>query len=480
MQSLRIFFDLCVSILVLHYLRNILYIDVPHASQLYVILSVQTFICSQHLPQSDIASMSCVTKFVLLLLVSACVQGTHCRLNGEQLQQLVQKIYSLPERRHEVSRRNIADLSNIRGTGIFQEPSSRDLDVGFAVGVKDDSNDSDLLINGHPWKAPYSPISVSSINQLNPGSNSLEEPSAKELNIGVFVDPKNGVSYYNPGYVPRTSLNVKPVVYDILQEKYDPLVHSLGQPNSGIVPNVHPVLFNPYQKSLLINPSSFGLYSTFSPITDYLGSSTDRAYRLNRLPYPYQTNPELTPLTGVSSQFARLDAERISNLDQLQHVNYPYRGPYQQPFNVAGKISYSPIRFNDISDTFPEKLYQQLTAANKLDYSTIPESYPPFSAVRPYEKFYGRVPNPVADIRYFPPSENLQNVFRVEEKLPKGTYRYVAEPVAIRHEREPEVILDQQGTPVISAQPYGNRQVGTFTLRNDRGYQVQVSHYGKL
>jgi hypothetical protein len=296
------------------------------------------------------------------------------------------------------------------------------------------------------------------------------------------VDPKNGVSYYNPGYVPRTSLNVKPVAYDRPQERYDPLVHSVGQPNPGIIPNVHPVLVNAYQKSPLINPSNFGLYSTSSPITNYLGSSTDRVYKFNRLPYPYQTNPKLIPLTSINSRFTPLEgysentADRILNLDQLQPLIYQYHGPYQQPFDVTGKISYSPIRFNDISDTVPETLYQQQITPNSLDYSTYPESHPLFSSVRPYEKFYGRVP----DVRYFPPSRNLQNMFRVEEKLPKGTYAYVAEPVAIRHEREqPEVILDQQGTPVISAEPYGTRQVGTFRLRNDHGYQVQVSHYGK-
>jgi hypothetical protein len=278
-------------------------------------------------------------------------------------------------------------------------------------------------------------------------------------------------------------LNVKPDVYERLQDRYDPLVHSVGQPNPAITPNVYPVQLNPYQKSPLTNPSSFGLYSTSSPITNYFGSSTDRVYKLNRLPYPYRTNPKQIPLISVNSQFTPLEgysentAERISNLDQLQHIIYPYRGPYQQPFDVAGKISYSPIRFNDISNTFPETLYQQPL----IDYSTYPESYPRFSSVRPYEKFYGRVPNHVADIRYSPLSRNLQNVFRVEEQVPKGTYTYVAEPVGIRHEREqPEVILDQQGTPVITAQPYGDHQVGTFRLRNDHGYQIQVSHHGKL
>jgi hypothetical protein len=428
--------------------------------------------------------MSCVTKFILLLIATAGVQDTDCRLDGKQLRQLLQKIYSLSEQRHEISRRNIADF---RGTGIFQEPSSRDLDVGFAVGVKDDGNDSDLLINDHSSKTSYSPISVSNINQPNPGSNAVEEPSSKELNIGVFVDPKNGVSYYTPGYVPRSSLNAQPDVYDRLQERYDPVVHSVGHPNPGITQSVHPVLFNPNQQSPLISPFSFGPYSTFSPITNYLGTSTDRAYKLNKLPYPYQTNPKLMPGIDVNSQFTPVEgypeniAERISKFDQLQHVLYPYRGLYQQPFDVAGKISYNPLRFIDISNIFPETLYQQQIAADGLGYSTYPGSYQPFGSLGRYSKSYGQIPNYVANTKYPSPSRNLQNVFRVEEQVPKETYRYFTEPVVIRREREqPEVIVDQQGTPVISAQPYGDRQVGTFRLRNDHGYQVLVSHYGKL
>lgn len=419
--------------------------------------------------------------FILLLIAAACVQDADFRLDGDQLRQLLQKIYSLSERRQAVSRRNIADLSNIRGTGVFQEPSSRDLDVGFAVGVKDDGNDSDLVFNNHPLKASYSPISISNINQPNPGSNAVEEASSKELNIGVYVDPKNGVSYYNPGYVPRTSLNVKPDVYDRLQERYDPVVHSVGEPNPGIAPSVHPTLFNPYQKSPLLNPSSFGLYSTSSPIIDYFGSSTDRNYKFNRLPYPYQTNPKPIPDIGINSQFLPVEkysentAERISNLDQLQPLIYPYHGPYQQSFDVTGKMSYNPTRFGDISNIFRETFDQQAIASNSLDYNTYPKSYPLFSSVRPYENFYSRVPYHVTDIKYSSPSRNLQNVFRVEEQVPKGTYTYVAEPVVIRHEREqPQVILDQRGTPVISAEPYGDRQVGTFRLRNDHGYQVQM------
>jgi hypothetical protein len=182
-----------------------------------------------------------------------------------------------------------------------------------------------------------------------------------------------------------------------------------------------------------------------------------------------------------AEKYSENTVERVSNLDQLQPIFYPYHGPYEQSFDVTDKTSYNPIGFSDISNIFPETFYQQPIADNSLHYSTYPESYPLFSSARPYEKFYGRVPYHVADIRYSSPSRNLQNVFRVEEQVPKGTYTYVAEPVVTRHERkQPEVILDQRGTPVISAEPYGNRQVGTFRLRNDHGYQVQVSHYGKF
>jgi hypothetical protein len=383
-----------------------------------------------------------------------------------------------------VSRRNIADLSSIPGTGIFQEPSSRDLDVGFAVGVKDEGNDSDLLINDHPLKTSYMPIS--NINQPNLGSSAIQEPSSKEVNIGVFVDPKKGVSYYYPGYVPRTSLNAKPDAYDGLQERY---IYNVGQPNPLIVPSIQPALLNPYQQSALTNPSTLGDYSTWSPITNYLGSSTDRVYKLNRLPYPYEMEPKLKPGIVVNSQFTPLEgysrntAEGTSNLDRLQHVFYPPTNLpiYQQPFDVAGKISYNPISFNDVSNTLPETLYQQSFAANGLDYATYPRSYQPFIYEIPYQKIHDRAPYHMADIKYPSPSRNLQNVFRVYEQVPKDSYPYATEPIVIRHEREqPEVILDRQGTPVISAQPYGTRQVGAFRLKNDHGYRVLVSHYGIL
>jgi hypothetical protein len=431
--------------------------------------------------------MSSVTKFMLLLISAACFRDADCRLDGQQLRQLLQKIYPLSEQqRHGVSRRNIADLSNIRGTGIFQEPSSRDLDVGFAVGVKDEGNDSDLLINDHPLKS-YLPISVSNINQPNPGSNAIEEPSSKELNIGVFVDPKKGVSYYDPGYVPESSLNVKPYPYDRLQERYDPFIYNVGQSNPWIVPSVQPALLNPYQQSPLTNPSSLGVYPTPSPITNYLGSSADRFNKLNKLPYSYETSAKLKPAIVVNSQFTPLEgysrntAETVSNLDQLRHVVYPYHGLYQQPFDVGGKISNNPISFNDISKIFPETLYQQSIAAKGLDYATYPETYPPLIYARPYQKTYDLAPYKVANIKHSSPSRNLENVFRVDEQVPKDSYPYAAEPIAIRHElEEPEVILDHRGTPVISAQPYGTRQVGTFRLRNDHGYRVLVSHYGIL
>jgi hypothetical protein len=432
--------------------------------------------------------MSVVAKFILVLITAASLQDAGCRVDGGHLLQLLQKIYSLSQQQgRAVSRRNIADLSTIPGTRIFQEPSSRDLDVDFAVGIKDDGNDSDLQINNRPLKTSYFPTSVSSTSQPYLGSNAVDEPSSKELNIGVFVDPKNGVSYYSPGYAPSTGFSVKPGVDDRLQEGYDPLVHSVGQSDPGITSSVYPAVLQSYQQSRLTNPSNSGPYSAYNPITNYLRNSIDRVYNLNRLPYPYETHPKLIPGTGINSQFVPLEgysentAEMKSNLDQRQNAIYPYHGVYQQPFRVADKVSYNPTPFNDISNQWPETLYQQPMTANALDFMTYPQIYRPVSSARPYQKIYGRVPYHLADVRYSSPSSNMQNVFRVEEQVPEESYRYPTEPVVVRHERgQPRVILDQQGKPVISAQPYGTRQVGTFRLRNDHGYQVLVSHYGIL
>jgi hypothetical protein len=410
--------------------------------------------------------MRCVTKFILLLIAAACIKDIECRLDGKQLGQLLQKIYSLSGQRHAVSRRNIANLSAVPRSGIFQEPSSRDLDVGFAVGVRDDGDDNDLLISNHPSKTSYSP--TSNIGQLDPGSYVVEEPSStsEELNIGVFVDPKNGVSYYTPRNNPNT-----------LPERYvgSPLVHSKGQPYSS----QHPILFSPYQQPPMTTHIGFGSYPTTNSIPNYL----ERLSNLNGLPYPYQISSTRTLGTGGYSGFTPVQsylentADWFSNLDQLQQTTYPYQGLYQQPFDVVGEPPYSPKGFNYISNQFPEPLYQPFKA-NGFVSSINPEKYPLSNFVWRYPRSYDRIPYRGTDVKFSSPLRNLQNVFRLEDHGPKGSYRQYAEPVVIRQEpQQSEVILDQQGTPVMSAQPYGDRQVGTFTLRNDHGYQVLVSQY---
>ncbi|XP_067004672.2 uncharacterized protein [Anabrus simplex] len=40
--------------------------------------------------------------------------------------------------------------------------------------------------------------------------------------------------------------------------------------------------------------------------------------------------------------------------------------------------------------------------------------------------------------------------------------------------RQPRLVYNQQGVPVMISRPYGDRRVGAFKLRNDRGYQVMM------
>lgn len=426
-----------------------------------VISSVQTFIFSHHLPQTDAPRMRCVIKFILLLIAAACVKDTDSRLDGNQLKRLLQKIFSLAGQNYVLSRRNIADPSAVPGTRIFQEPSSRDLDVGFAVGVKDDGDDSDLLTKDHPSRT-YSP--TSNTGQLEPGPYEIENPSSisKELNIGVFVDPKNGVSYYTP----RKSLNALP-------ERYagPPLVNSKGEP-----PSQHPNLFSPYQQHFTTNTGS-GFYPTTIAVPNYFERLSD----LNGLPYPYQISSLRTLGIGDYSGFTPLQsyienpADRFSNLDHLQQTTYPYQGPYQQPLDVVGDFPNIPKDFKDISNQFRESLYQPFKPYGFVS-GINPEKYPLSDFVWRYPR-NGRIPYRGTDMKYSQPLRNQQNVFRLENG-PKGSYRQLTQPVVMRKEpQQAEVILDQQGTPVMSAQPYGDRQVGTFTLRNDHGYQVLVSQY---
>jgi hypothetical protein len=400
---------------------------------------------------------------VLLLLAAAFVQDTECKIDGQQLEHLLQKIYFLSGQRHAVSRRNIADLSAVPSSGIFQEPSSRDLDVDFAVGARDDNDDNDLLTNNHPSKPYYSP--TSNFGQLDTSSYVVEQPttSSKELNIGVFVDPKNGVSYYTP----RNNLHTLP-------DRYvgSPLVHSKEQPFSVITSSQHPSLFSLHQQPPMITPIGLGSYPTTNSIPNYV----ERLSKLNELPYPYEIRFTKTLGTGGYSGFTPVQsylentADLFSNLDQIQQTTNPYQELYQQPFDVVSEISDSPKFFNYISNRFPEPPYQP-SKANGFVSSKNSGKYLLKSLVRSYPKSYERIPYRGKDLKYI-------NVFRSEDHDPNGPYRQTAQPVEMRQEpQQSEVILDQQGTPVMSAQPYGDRQVGTFTLRNDHGYQVSVSQH---
>jgi hypothetical protein len=171
---------------------------------------------------------------------------------------------------------------------------------------------------------------------------------------------------------------------------------------------------------------------------------------LNALPYPYQNNPQhrlgtsgyfvVTPLQTYSAP----DEERSPNINYLQQTIYPYqrlhREPLEEPHNLES--------VSDLSVQLPDIFRQNPTTVNSLDPNNDPENYGLFPAAKRYQQF------------------------------PKGHYRQFSQPVVLRQEpQESQLILDQQGAPVMSAQPYGERQVGTFRLRHDNGYQVSVSRH---
>ena len=417
-----------------------------HKQHLCIIFSVQTFILSHRLLQADAPRMCCVTRFVLLVIAIECLQDTTCRLDRKQLAELLQNIY-FSEQRHAPSRRNAADIANVPGTGIFQEASSRNLDVDFAVGVKDDNSDSESAINSYSSNSARLPNSI--IAQAIPGFHALEKAPSDELNIGLFVDPKGGISYYSPGYAPGnsfvTTTNTFPKKYDSAS-----LVHGYVQPNPVLTPITYPVQLNNYQHSPLRNVFSPGRYATVSPIANYLENPTNTISEHNELPYPYQNNPqhrlgtdgyfEVMPLQTYSAS----NEERSPNIDNLQQTIYPYQRLYQEPLQVP----YNLKGFSDLSGQFPDIFHQNPTAVNSLYSSTYPENYGPLISVKRHQ--------PVR----------------------KGSYRQFSQPSVLNQEPEDsQLILDQQGTPVMLAQPYGNHQVGTFRLRHDNGYQVSVSRH---
>jgi hypothetical protein len=390
--------------------------------------------------------MGGVTRFVLLLIAAECLQDTTCRLDRKQLAQLLQNIY-ISEQRHAASRRNTADIVNVPGTGILQEASSRDLDVDFAVGVKDDNSDSESVIHSYSSNNAYLPTSVT--NQAIPGFHALEKSPSNELNIGLFVDPKGGISYYSPDFAPGNSFATTP---NTVPKKYDSasLVHGIIELNPVLTPVSYPVLLNPYQHSPVRNVLSPSRYTTVSPIANYVENPSNTISEINAFPYPYQNNLQhrlgsngyfvITPL----QTYAANNAESSQNINYLQRNIYPYQRLYQEPLEVPHNLQI----VSELSGQLPYTFHPSPTTDNSLYFSTYPENYGLFSAAKRRQQF------------------------------PKGAYRKFPQPVALRQEpQESQIILDQQGTPVMSAQPYGDRQVGTFRLRHNDGYQVSVSRH---
>ena len=218
-----------------------------------------------------------------------------------------------------------------------------------------------------------------------------------------------------------------------------------------------------------------------------------------------------------------------SSLYQQQQSIYPYQNYLQQPLEIPfSSIPYVPKISQFPPPQIPETAYQPPLANNVYDERLYPRGYPgrlsrletayrsplttniydevaypgnypeqyslPEPVYRPplrtnvYDEglypgsYSGRFPRSHGRhsqgnyLRYKYPLNNLQNVFQVQEVVPKESSGNIAQPVIVRQDPQaPEIIYDQQGAPLMSAQPYGERQVGAFKLRNDHGYQVTVS-----
>ncbi|KAJ9598374.1 hypothetical protein L9F63_010948, partial [Diploptera punctata] len=396
-------------------------------------------------------------KFYLLLVTLSFSNIAQCSLYGQLLRQYFHNIYAPVNEERAFSRRNIPTVT---GSGIYQEPSSRDLDVGFAVGVKDDGEPSDILINNHSSKTSSQVAS----ELPNTGAFLVQQPSAiKELNIGVYVDPRNGVKYYAPGFVP---INGKPNLYEYFPERYVQSSFSpeLGQIYSMNVPN-QPLPINSFQQPISSYSESpqkssyFNRYPVPSPYT-------------NTIPYPYQINPNYAPfLPNIlpASIPEQTYFNKFQNAYHYQQEGYPFDNFQQTPdIDMYSRVPYTPNNFQFAPPQTPEYIYRPTLTANIYDEGAFPGSYS-----GRFTRNHGVFPYRNSDLRHSIPLRNFQNVFKVQEQVSRGTYEHLAQPAILRQEPQvPEIIADRQGTPVMSAEPYGERQVGAFKLRNDHGYKV--------
>ncbi|XP_069677363.1 uncharacterized protein [Periplaneta americana] len=382
-----------------------------------------------------------------LLVLLLVLQVSHGALDEQRLRQFFQDVYQ----GHDVSRRN---------SDVFQEPSSRDLDVGFAVGVKDDGNDSDVLLNKHSAKT-YSPPSI--FAQPIPPSNVVQEPSAssKELNIGVYVDPKSGVQYYTPGLSPSNYLTPRtnayttpsglPVAYNLVTPSNflipktnaypslvnAPFVNTYVPPYQNPLPYQQPSFWNQFQRPLSRNSLDFG--PPFYP--NYFENVRNRPPNFIALPYASQNDIQQTFETEDYS--GPYFENRFHKFDRFQQANNPYYQQFDER-NFYGRYPYALRSARDTSGVMFDPM------------GRVPRGHGRYHQLR---------------------GGDLRSMFQIEEQVPAGgLYRRPPQPLVLRQEPQvPEVIVDQRGTPVMTSQPFGDRQVGAFRLRNDHGYQVTMS-----
>ncbi|PSN51384.1 hypothetical protein C0J52_04456 [Blattella germanica] len=397
--------------------------------------------------------MTRTSKILLLVVVLVSfITIAQCNLYGEQIRQFFKNIYAAPYEERSVNRRNIPTLT---GNGVFQEPSSRDLDVGFAVGVKDEGEAKDILINNHSSKT-YSPTDYS--QSSNPSSYAVEpETASKQVNIGLYLDPKNGVRYFTPNLAPGgTTQNY----FETFPAK--PIATQTYPGPAPIYPTF--VANQPIPASIPYQPP-FTPYPLISPAQNY-GQRYLNLPPINQPSYPYQVTPSFSPIPAPQQNYP---ISRIINPDRFQNIPYPYQNDYYQEPLETDPYFGRPYPSNPFSD--PISNYRQQAPANVLDEGLFQNVY----AGR-FRRNHGRFPYQNSPFRYRNPMRNFQNVFEIEDQAPRGSYGQFTQPVIVRQEPQvPEIIVDQRGRPMMTSEPYGERQVGAFKLKNDHGYQVTMN-----
>nr|CAD7400394.1 unnamed protein product [Timema cristinae] len=158
------------------------------------------------------------------------------------------------------------------------------------------------------------------------------------------------------------------------------------------------------------------------------------------------------------------------------NIYFPYNADQRQPspqFSVQGT---GPREGSFSGYTDPRQDAPLNTFSKVINFGTVPfakeRSYAPLPTQLNSGSVYPLPPNGIWKM-FSPvprPAQQLGPVMTLND----GSQALPEAPVD-RTRQTDRVLVDRLGLPVMTAREIGDRQVGSFRLRNDRGYQVSMS-----